>query len=296
MHRWQPFLNRSSQEIQFRNTLRAAAQLGYNCTDLNCLRTIPTSVLWVVNQRTQNISYPTAPQDGVGNFYFGPVVDGKFVRDLPDQEFKRGDFYKVPLMLDRDAYEGVNYSNRSITTQAEETMDAQLLFPYASNSFFNRLYQLYPASDYNSTFWQRVDWFSDFIVCCPTYYMATAMSDSSYFNTSSVFKLIMAAGSELHAASQPFLTSNTTGFPAANNHTLAGILSSYWISFTVAHDPNVMRSADAPFWPSYRGANSTYNDPLQVLSVTYGGVGNASDPDESAKCDFFSSRGYTLNN
>jgi len=47
----------------------------------------------------------------------------------------------------------------------EETMDAQLVFPYASNSFYNRLYQLYPRSNYNSTFYQRVDWFSDFIVC-----------------------------------------------------------------------------------------------------------------------------------
>lgn len=43
-------------------------------------------------------------------------------------------------------------------------MDAQLVFPYASNSFYNRLYQLYPRSNYNSTFYQRVDWFSDFIV------------------------------------------------------------------------------------------------------------------------------------
>lgn len=92
-------------------------------------------------------------------------------------------------MTDRDAYEGVNYSNRSITTQGEETMDAQKLFPYASNSFFNRLYQLYPRSNYNSTFYQRVDWFSDMIVVCPTAWQAQAMSDSSYFNTSAVFKV-----------------------------------------------------------------------------------------------------------
>jgi hypothetical protein len=68
-------------------------------------------------------------------------------------------------------------------------MDAQLVFPYASNSFYNRLYQLYPRSNYNSTFYQRVDWYSDFIVCCPTMYQAQALSDSSYFNTSAVFKV-----------------------------------------------------------------------------------------------------------
>jgi len=61
--------------------------------------------------------------------------------------------------------QGVRYSNVNITTEIEETMDAQKVFPYASNSFYNRLYQLYPRSNYNSTFYQRVDWFSDFIVC-----------------------------------------------------------------------------------------------------------------------------------
>jgi hypothetical protein len=35
----------------------------------------------------------------------GPVVDGKFVQMLPDQSFKQGNFYRVPLMMDRDIYE-----------------------------------------------------------------------------------------------------------------------------------------------------------------------------------------------
>lgn len=42
---------------------------------------------------------------GTGDFYFGPVVDGKFVQMLPDQAFKTGNFYRVPLLTDRDAYE-----------------------------------------------------------------------------------------------------------------------------------------------------------------------------------------------
>ena len=47
---------------------------------------------------------------GTGDFYFGPVVDGKFVQVLPDQAFKTGNFYRVPLLTDRDAYEVKLYS------------------------------------------------------------------------------------------------------------------------------------------------------------------------------------------
>lgn len=83
------------------------------------------------------------------------MVDGKFIRALPDQEFKLGHFYDVPLIVDHEAYEGDIFSNMSQTTQVEETTDAHYLFPYAGPSFFARLYQLYPASDFNSTFFQR---------------------------------------------------------------------------------------------------------------------------------------------
>lgn len=55
-HRWQPLLNASSQDIQYRNTLKAA-----NCSSLQCLRSLPEATLRVVNQLTQNISYPDSP-------------------------------------------------------------------------------------------------------------------------------------------------------------------------------------------------------------------------------------------
>jgi hypothetical protein len=52
-------------------------------------------------------------------------------------------------------------------SRAIETADAQILFPFARPSFFTRrYYQLYPATEFNSTFWQRATWFGDFIVNC----------------------------------------------------------------------------------------------------------------------------------
>lgn len=114
---WQPLLNSSTQERQYFTALKLS-----NCSDLNCLRSLSGSTLETLNQADQNASYP-GPGDGYGTFWFGPVVDGKFVRKLPDQEFKTGNFYKVPLIVDHDGYEGDIFSNMSQTTQIAETTD-----------------------------------------------------------------------------------------------------------------------------------------------------------------------------
>ena len=287
-----------------------------NCSNVNCLRSLPTSELALLNQQVQNASYP-GPGAGYGSFFFGPVVDGKFIRELPDVAFKRGHFYDVPLMVDHDAYvvctywanvpsltlssyEGDVFSNMSQTTQTAETTDAEDLFAYAGPAFFSRLYQLYPASDFNSTFFQRQTWFGDFIINCPTYYMASNAVDRNS-NSSAVFKLTFAAGTELHGATASFLASNVTGWPSANNQTLAEIMTSYWISFALTYDPNPARLSNAPYWPSYvsMGNGTVANGEsvgFDTLAVTYTTIGPQPDPDASARCEFFGNHGYQVQN
>lgn len=114
---WQPLLNKSTQELQYRYALNAAS-----CGDLNCLRGLSTAELTTVGQADLNVSYP-GTGSGYGTFWFGPVVDGEFLQELPDTAFKMGNFYKVPLLVDRDGYEGAAFSNASQTTQVEETLD-----------------------------------------------------------------------------------------------------------------------------------------------------------------------------
>ncbi|EKG12270.1 Carboxylesterase type B [Macrophomina phaseolina MS6] len=291
---WTPMLRKSVQERQFRTAL----QVG-NCTDLSCLRNLESSDLQFINQQVENRSYP-GPQNGFGTFYWGPVVDGKFIRQLPGTEFKQGNFHKVPILLDRAAYEGYGFSNQSVTTLTEETMDAKDIFPSAGQAFFSRLYQLYPQGAYNSTFFQRQTWFGDFIINCPTKYMADAFTDHGH-NTSAVFKLIFAAGEQTHGSTTPFLTSKTIGFPGANNATLADIMSAYWISFAVTHDPNPLRDARAPFWPSYSsGGNGSAAEGesvgFSVLQVNYNEIVVQGDPDNSAACSFFDAQDQVVQN
>jgi carboxylesterase type B len=157
---WQPFFNDSSQEIQLFNVLNLAG-----CTNVNCLRALPASQLQSIHQQSYITGYGEAGA-AYGVFYYGPVVDGRFLLELPHDAFKAGRFYDVPLIVDRDGYEGVDFTNTSLTTQAEETADAEILFPAAGPAFFSRLYQLYPASNFNSTFYQRAQWFGDMIIEC----------------------------------------------------------------------------------------------------------------------------------
>lgn len=291
---WQPLLNQSEQEFQYYNALQISG-----CSSVTCLRGLSASSLENLNQAVQNASYP-GPGVGYGVYDFGPVVDGQFIKELPGVAFQLGHFYDVPLMVDHDAYEGDIFSNKSQTTQVEETTDAEDLFPFAGPAFFSRLYQLYPRSAYNSTFFQRQTWFGDFIISCPTYYMAFNAVDRNT-NRSAVFKLTFAAGSELHGATSPFLASNETGFPGANNHTLAEIMSSYWISFAVTGDPNPLRNSNATYWPSYT-ANGTGNAAngesvgFETLAVTYTTVEPAPDPDARVQCEFFGAHGYVVMN
>lgn len=280
--------------MQYYNALKLSG-----CSSVDCLRALSIDKLEYLNQAVQNASYP-GPGVGYGVYNFGPVVDGRFLVELPSLAFQLGHFYDVPLIVDRDGYEGYIFSNMSVTTQVQETVDAEDMFPFAGPAFFSRLYQLYPRRSYNSTFFQRQTWFGDFIIDCPTYYMAfNAVERNS--NRSAVWKLVFYAGSELHGATGSFLASNETGFPAANNHTLAEIMSSYWISFAVNGDPNPMRVSDAPYWESYMsgGHGSVGNGEsvgFQTNYVTYTSISPRFDPDVNEKCEFFGAHGYDVTN
>jgi carboxylesterase type B len=72
---WQSMLNASQQEVQYQATLQAA-----NCTTLRCLRNVPESKLWIVNQAMQNISYlEGAPGTGVGAFWLATLSEESLV-------------------------------------------------------------------------------------------------------------------------------------------------------------------------------------------------------------------------
>ena len=123
-------------------------------------------------------------------------------------------------------------------------------------------------------------------------------------NRSAVFKMLFYARSELHGASSPFLFGPTPDFEVTifrlpNNLTIAEILQSYYISFPITTDPNVLRAQDAVFWPSYEsGGGGAPGEEVgfTVLDITYTTINPVPDPDAGPQCDFFSSYGLVVGN
>ena len=120
-------------------------------------------------------------------------------------------------------------------------------------------------------------------------------------NKSAVWKLFFNAGRKRHGATFEYLNSNYTGFPGASNQTLAQIMSSYWMSFIMTQDPNVMRVDGAPVWPSYASGGIGTLDTgeavgFQTLEVMDQSIEAVVDPDASEKCDFFASRAFQVQN
>jgi carboxylesterase type B len=159
LYRWQAFVNASTAEKQYRNTMIASA-----CNDINCLRSLSETQLVTIQQVVMNNSYQQPPYVD-GDYYFGPSVDGVFIREHPNTAYKNGRFYKVPFLVDHNEWEGVAFS-RQINSSAQIIPDEESFFTGRGPSFFGKLFALYPASAYNSSFWQRVDWFSDVVVDC----------------------------------------------------------------------------------------------------------------------------------
>jgi len=150
---WQPYLSKEQLLQQYGYLLRETA-----CENLQCLRGLDAAKLANASQITYIKAYAEDAY-GYGSFYYGPYVDNKAIKDLPSKEFRAGHFTKIPALIDREQYEGYGFTNQSITTLAQETRDLHVLYPYAEEKFIDELYELYPATDFNSTFFRRQTWF-----------------------------------------------------------------------------------------------------------------------------------------
>ncbi|CAN6675169.1 hypothetical protein TRVA0_102S00100 [Trichomonascus vanleenenianus] len=274
---WQPLMDEYAQKVQYETVLGLA-----NCTTLDCLRSRPESELIRVNADSQEVAYPS-PGYGYGVYNYGPVVDGNLIRDLPSEAFRSGRFHHVPLLVDRAGLEGFIFSNASITTEEEQIIDARYLFPNSDDAFFEQLFRLYPHNQFASAFWQRQTWFGDFIINCPTYYIAKAASKFA-----PVYKLSFDTGTRVHGATGPFLNSGDIAYPGADP-VMTRIMGKYWISFVLTGDPNALREGRAIFWRPY-GVEQ------EVLEISDFGMKIKTDDDNSKRCMFFHSHSSIIRN
>lgn len=317
----QPMHSDTTLEAQYRSILVAA-----NCSSLKCLRSLSWTALFDATMTASRADYQNGLY-GFGDFYYGPSVDGFLIQDLPTTQMKRGHFSKVPLLTDRDQFEGIIFTNTSIRTESELPGVIKVLWKPASTAFLLRLFELYPSAAFDSSFFRRNDYFSlpgwlnmtaavpslknntafaklqeifgDGVVNCPTYTHASAVITAGM----PVWKLVYNAGSGLHGATIPPLFSYPGSLVAgvSDNATLATYLKQYVINFVIALDPNGASSNGTrlPYWPPYAAQNlsvDTESMGFQVLEVNRTTISATRDPDASNRCDFLSSHNEILRN
>ncbi|KAF2755773.1 alpha/beta-hydrolase [Pseudovirgaria hyperparasitica] len=293
---WQPMKNASVVEKQYRDLL-----LKTECDDIACLRGLDEDTLAVAIQSLYDLGYnATAVQYyGYGDFYFGPTVDGTIIRDLPSNEFKRGNFAKVPIMTNKETYEGLRFTDTALSTPEDVKQDLEQLFPFAQGkaAFWNRLFQMYPAENFNSSLFQREKIFGNSIVDCPTYYISTAASDWGV----PVYKMAFNAGTQLHASTYPYLfnnnTLNYTTPGSVDNTTMSSIMLDWFVSFVMVHDPNAISYSGMPkpHWPTYLEASAPgTSNGYRVIEVNYTNIAVVADQDASPQCDFWHAQSYVI--
>ncbi|KAF2667353.1 alpha/beta-hydrolase [Microthyrium microscopicum] len=137
---WPPHHETNVQVSQFQDILQETG-----CPDVACLRSWGERKLANVTRKTYVTAYFNH-QYGYGDFYFGPVVDGKVILDLPSREFERGRFRQVPLMTTHTQYEFFIFSNGTMKTGLELISDLKQFFPNATNPFVEQIILLYPTA------------------------------------------------------------------------------------------------------------------------------------------------------
>jgi carboxylesterase type B len=150
---WQPYLTTEQLDTQYQHLLSAA-----QCNDTACLRGLSEDALATAAQATYINAY-AAGEYGYGSFYFGPYVDGLVIQDLPSREFEKGNYVQVPLLVDRETFEGQTFSNRTEMGEEEEVRDLETLLPYADEGFVETVFGMYPRERFNSSYNRRVSWF-----------------------------------------------------------------------------------------------------------------------------------------
>lgn len=93
---WQPLFRGWEQEVLYHSALKLSG-----CDSLACLRELPASKVQYLNQAVLNATYP-GPGFAFGEYSYGPVIDGTFLKELPSLAFQGGRFYDVPLMVDHE--------------------------------------------------------------------------------------------------------------------------------------------------------------------------------------------------
>jgi len=215
-----------------------------------------------------NVNLPFPGTSELPQFYFLPVIDGDFSRDLLYSQFEQGRFIKVPTMVGGDTNEGSIFAyNDNATSAAEVASFIKANFPKLTSADLNAINDAYPlmtpVPGFGAYFPSVAAAYGDSTFTCPGLEMSASMS--RYFTPSKVWNYrynvqnlgIIGAGL---GVPHTFETQAIFGYGQAGgideslatyNAAIVPIVMDYYISFVKTLDPNTLRNPAAPYWAPF---------------------------------------------
>lgn len=239
------------------DVMNSAYQNFLKFANVSCLeeaRALDTETLLRVNQ--QQI-YATTQ---VGQYTFGPAVDGTFVPEIPSLLLAQGRFGKdISVLAGRNTHEGYLFTSPVDKDNTALTQNLEAVFPGINDNATDYILNtLYPAVFDGSQ--PYINWFqraalinTELAFICNDYYMVSALPHTSYGYQ-------YAIAPALHGQDVPYtfysgqpLSSpfnSTTSFAAPQSKDAALTLQDWIVSFVIDGKPvtSVMGSPNLPVW------------------------------------------------
>ncbi|KAJ6261206.1 Acetylcholinesterase [Drechslerella dactyloides] len=289
---WLPQFDGGQLETQYASF---EARAGCAGKGLECLR---GKSLQVIDEANRGV---IASQDH-GRFGFGPAVDNSFIRDLPNLEFAKGNYWKDldSVMVGHTSNEGYIFTDPAATTDQDVYTTVSTTFSNATRSTIDKMLNLYPTpglfKKYLTNFLRGADLVGQFIVTCNTRTIAQAYPGKTYNYQFSVVPGLHAEdilftfwhpGIKLGPIELDF----NLDFLTSKN--LATGWQSYLTSFVRSGNPNTYRESGGLPW-TVNWDKSRVGDTVSALNMDLLGFSMIGDPDTDAgRCGFWQSNVWT---
>ncbi|KAK9773732.1 putative Carboxylic ester hydrolase [Seiridium cardinale] len=291
---------------------RLLSQLGCNDVDdpMSCLRGNNVETL-----QAANVPYPFPGRlsTPLPLFYWGPCVDGNFIRDYPSIMFENGDFVDVPVLFGTDNNEG-SYFGVNASTAEEVAVFFQNNYPHLNDTDTVKILQYYPllpqVPDHAAWYPSAARAYGEATFICPNIRVLdsiqTKLNSSSSapaqawayrYNVLASENVQLGLGVphtwETWAVFGPDSINGVGGAPISYYGVDAGIVPivmHYWISFVRTLDPNVLRYPGAPEWTTWDNEAEQ-----QQLKFETGNVGmEAAASDLRSRCVMWKALGVLM--
>ncbi|KAF6835292.1 triacylglycerol lipase [Colletotrichum plurivorum] len=151
---WTPMYSRTWVDKQYRRVLESSS-----CADVSCLRELPAATLNAAAWRAWKAALDAA-ETVYGLFYYGPTIDGEAVLGSPAEQFRAGNFSKVPVLVDRDMFEGPTFTPVTLATGDQLIADLRAVWQTVPDAVIREVVELYPSITYNSSLVRSTAWFN----------------------------------------------------------------------------------------------------------------------------------------